>query len=126
MISNTLVVLDLLRTELDFIEKGGYGRSPRTPQTPRLSFRDSVTCLNYASSERVHPCDECHLIDFAPPDSRLKELPCHDIELNESGDTVEQLEVDDNQQRLEAALKNWLKGKIQELENSEEQSQHCS
>ena len=107
-------ILDLLRTELDFIEKGGYGRDVRTPWHERSVFRDSLSCVNYALPEKAHPCDECHLIDFVPDDKRNEAAPCHFIRLTESGETVDTLA--NNQSRMEDALKKWLRNKIAELE----------
>jgi hypothetical protein len=109
-------MLELLRGELDFIEKGGYGRSVRTPWRATSPFRDSLTCVNYALPEKSHPCNECHLIDFVPSGKRAGELPCHAIPLNAAGDTVESLE--DNQAKLEEALKEWMRARIRELEAS--------
>src|SRR5712692_6752874 len=109
-------ILELLRTELDFLEKGGYGRSVRTPWKPTSPFRDSLTCVNYALPEKAHPCSECHLIDFVPPGHRADEVPCHYIPLNAEGDTAEDLEGD--QSKLEEALKAWLRLKIKEIEAS--------
>ena len=107
-------LLELLKMELDFIEKGGYGRSVRTPWKETSSFRDSLTCMNYALPEKEHPCSACHLIDFVPDENRLDEVPCHAIPLNEEGETVENLEG--NQAKLEEALKHWIRRKIAELE----------
>ena len=109
-------MLELLRTEFNFIEKGGYGRSVRTPWKATSPFRDSLTCVNYALPEKAHPCAECHLIDFVPYEKRGKNFPCHAIPLNAAGDTVESLELGDNQAKLEAALKEWMRIKIRELE----------
>ena len=111
-------ILELLRAELDFIEKGGYGRSPRTPWKATSPFRDSLTCVNYALPEKAHPCAECHLIDFVPADRRGEGLPCHAIPLNAAGDTVESLEFKDDQQKLEGALKEWMRAKIREIETA--------
>lgn len=107
-------ILELLKTELDFIEKGGYGRSVRTPWKPTSSFRDSLTCVNYALPEKTHPCTECHLIDFVPHGNERDEVPCHFIPLNDAGDTVESLEG--NQEKLEEALKEWMRRRIAEIE----------
>src|SRR5678816_4323461 len=41
-------ILELLQTELDFLEKGGYGRRVSTPWKPTSAFRESLTCVNYA------------------------------------------------------------------------------
>ncbi len=113
-------ILEVLRSELDFIEKGGYGRSPRTPWKAKSPFRDSLTCINYAYPEKVHPCNECHLIDFVPDDRRSEQIPCHFIPLNDSGETIDNLELEDNQQKLEEALKAWLRAKIKEIESARE------
>ena len=107
-------ILELLRSELDFLEKGGYGRSVKTPWRPTSAFRDSLTCVNYALPEKAHPCAECHLVDFVPSDKASEELPCHFIPLNEKGETVESLETD--QARLENAIKEWMRSKIREVE----------
>ena len=107
-------MLDLLRSELDFIEKGGYGRDVRTPWRERSVFRDSLSCINYALPEKAHPCNECHLIDLVPPEKRNEAVPCHFIPLTEAGDTIETL--DGNQSVLEDVLKHWLRRKINELE----------
>lgn len=111
-------ILGLLKSELDFIEKGGYGRSVRTPWKATSPFRDSLTCVNYALPEKAHPCAECHLIDFVPADRRSTELPCHSIPLNAAGDTVESLELNDNQTKLESALKGWMRAKIKAIESA--------
>jgi hypothetical protein len=107
-------ILELLKTELDFIEKGGYGRSVKTPWRPKSSFRDSLTCVNYALPEKAHPCSECHLIEFVPREKQNEELPCHYIPLNASGETVETLES--NEPKLEEMLKEWMREKIREIE----------
>ena len=44
-------ILEVLRAELDFIEKGGYGRSVRTPEKPTSIFQGSLTCLNFGYQE---------------------------------------------------------------------------
>jgi len=117
-------ILELLKSELDFIEKGGYGRSVRTPWQATSPFRDSLTCVNYALPEKAHPCSECHLIDFVPADKRSEELPCHAIPLNAAGETVESLEFQNNQARLEETLKEWMRAKIKELETARLGEQH--
>jgi len=109
-------VLQLLKDELAFIEDGGYGRSVRTPWLPKSIFQDSLSCINYGYPYRAHPCNECHLLDFVAEEHRGEEVPCHFIALNDGGETIEDLERQDNQPKLEADVKKWLKGKIAELE----------
>ena len=110
-------VLDLLKDELDFIEKGGYGRSVRTPWKATSAFQDSLTCINFGDPSRAHPCSECHLIDFVPAEHRADRVPCHQIPLNEAGETLEDLELADNQSKMEEAVKTWLRARIKLIEN---------
>jgi hypothetical protein len=109
-------VLQLLKDELDMIEKGGYGRSVKTPWKATSIFQDSLTCLNYGYPYKAYPCSECFLTGFVPPENLGEAIQCHHIPLNESGDTIEVLESQDNQKRLEDAVKSWLKQRIAELE----------
>lgn len=109
-------ILEILQEELDFIEKGGYGRSVRAPWLPRSTFQDSLSCLNYGYPYRAHPCNECHLIEFVSTEHQSAAIPCHYIPLNEAGETIEDLEANDSQSRLEEALKSWLRAKISAIE----------
>jgi len=110
-------ILNLLQDELEFIEKGGYGRSVRTPWKPQSTFQDSLTCLNFTDPSRSHPCDECQLINFVSPELRDAEVPCHKIPLNDAGETIEDLEVTDNQSKTEEAVKTWLIQQIKRIQS---------
>jgi len=118
MVKDDRDILELLREELAFIEQGGYGRSVRTPWLPKSAFQDSLTCINYADPLRANPCDECHLIDFVDDDHQAETVPCHFIPLNEAGETIEDLETQENQPKLEATLKRWMRTKIKEIEEA--------
>ena len=109
--------LELLKAELDFIEKGGYGRSVRTPWKPTSVFQDSLSCLNYGYPYRAHPCSACLLDDFVPEGKHSAEVPCHHIPLDAEGETVEELELAENQQLLEEKVKAWLRARIKEIED---------
>jgi hypothetical protein len=109
-------ILELLKEELDFIDKGGYGRSVRTPWNPKSAFQDSLTCINYGYPYRAHPCNECHLLDFVSPEHQGAEVPCHFIPLNDAGETIEDLESGDNEAKLERKVRDWLRARIEEIE----------
>jgi hypothetical protein len=109
-------ILELLKEELDFIDKGGYGRSVLTPWEPKSAFQDSLTCINYGYPYRAHPCNECHLLDFVDPEHHGAEIPCHFIPLNADGETIEDLEAEDNQAKLERKVRDWLRARINEIE----------
>jgi hypothetical protein len=120
MSNDTRDHLEILKAELDFIEKGGYGRSVRTPWKPTSVFQGSLSCLNYGYPYRAHPCADCLLEDFVPECAQAAPVPCHHIPLDAEGQTVEELELDDNQQRLEEKVKAWLRARIKEIEDRRE------
>jgi hypothetical protein len=106
-------ILEILKAELNFVEKGGYGRSVRTPHTPTIAFQDSPACLEFPT----HTHDEgCALMRFVPPEHRSECVPCHFIPLNRAGDTAATLEARGDQDKLEEALKSWLKSTIAQIE----------
>ena len=109
-------ILEVLKFELNFLEQGGYGRSVRTPWKPTSIFQDSLSCVNFNDPARPHACNECLLSDFVPGQHAEENIPCHHIPLNADGETVETLELKDNQQLMEERLKLWLSEKIAEIE----------
>jgi len=116
-------ILEILKEELDFLEKGGYGRSVRSPWHQTSTFQDSLSCINYGYPYRSHPCNECHLLDFVSPEHQGEEVPCHFIPLNIDGETIEDLELSDNQAKLEREVKHWLREKISEIEEERARQQ---
>jgi hypothetical protein len=109
-------LLEVLRFELEFLEKGGYGRSPRTPWRPQFIFEDSPTCMNYDSKENPAPCSECLLMQFVPAESRGEKIPCRHILLNEAGETIESFYRTGTQVELEETYGKWLRQTIRKLE----------
>jgi hypothetical protein len=110
-------ILELLKEELSFVESGGYGRSVRTPWQNKSVFQDSLSCINYGYPYRAHPCNECHLLEFVSPENQTQPVPCHCIPLNADGETIEKLELKDNQAHLEREVRAWLRAKIKEIED---------
>ena len=108
-------ILDILQEELSFIEKGGYGRSVRTPWLAKSIFQDSLSCLNYGYPYRAHPCSECHLLNFVAPEHRSETVPCHHIPLDKAGDTIEELESGGSEYRMQNLVKEWLRTQINQL-----------
>jgi hypothetical protein len=56
------------------------------------------------------------LLDFVSPEHQDAEIPCHFIPLNEAGETIEDLEAEDNQAKLERDVRDWLRARIKEIE----------
>jgi hypothetical protein len=111
--------LEVLKAELNFVEKGGYGRSPREPWRALLAFEDSPTCMNYDTKENRTPCAECLLMEFVPADKRGQKVPCRHIPLTPYGDTLLHLYRGGTEQQIEEALSIWLQKEIAKLENRE-------
>jgi len=111
--------LEVLKAELNFVKKGGYGRSPREPWRVQLFFEDSPTCMNYDTREDRTPCAECLLMQFVPADKHGEKVPCRHIHLTSSGDTLLQLYRGGTEQEIEEAVSIWLEKEIAKLEGEE-------
>jgi hypothetical protein len=111
--------LEVLKAELNFVKKGGYGRSAREPWRAMLALEDSPTCMNYDTKEDRTPCAACLLVQFVPADKRGEKIPCRHIPLTSRGDTLLQLYRGGTEQEIEGALANWLEKEIARLKNQE-------
>jgi hypothetical protein len=109
-------LLEVLKFELQFLEKGGYGRSPREAWRPSYIFEDSPTCMNYDSKENPGPCADCVLMHLVPPEARSAQIPCRHIPLNNSGITLDTLYQRGDQYEIEEKMRQWLKATIERLE----------
>lgn len=110
-------LLEVLKFELKFLEKGGYGLSPREPWRPQFIFEDSPSCMNYDSKQNPGPCTECVLIQLVPPESRDAKIPCRHIPLTSEGDTLDSLYRYANQFEMEEIFGKWLRATVAKLEN---------
>lgn len=109
-------LLDVLKFELDFLEKGGYGRSPREPWRPQFLFEDSPTCMNYDSKDQPGPCSECVLMQLVPLAFRKAKIPCRHIAFNADGETLDSMYRYADQSETEIVFANWLRTTIARLE----------
>ena len=114
-------ILQVLKLELSFLELGGYGRSARTPWKWTSTFQHTPACINFNRPQRTEPCTQCVLIDFVPPEARTEDVPCHHIPIGPAGETVGEMESGSEARDLEEALKNWLRGTIQAIEQKRAQ-----
>jgi len=110
-------LLEVLKFELEFLEQGGYGRSPRTPSKAQYIFEDSLTCMNYDSKENPRPCSDCVLIHLVPTEFFSAKIPCRHIPLNASGETLDSLYGYSNQYDIEETVGGWLRAIIQCLKD---------
>lgn len=100
-------LLVMLKLEEAVVAAVGYVR--------KQPFRDSLTCLDFGR-ESLEPCDQCWLMDFVPPEYHQNALPCHQISLNQNGETVASLVAAGDRERLKQAILAWLRGAIAKLE----------
>src|SRR5881398_1094343 len=82
-------VLEVLKSELRFVENGGYGASPRTRWRPQFILEDSPACPNYGSKQDMLPGSECVLMRFVPRDCCGVRIPCRHIALDVEGYTID-------------------------------------
>ena len=116
-------ILEKLKNELGALEYGRTQRSVHMPWEDISFFQDSVTCLNYGQEGRPNPCGKCMLMQYVPEPSRNETVPCHHIQLDGKGNTIQSLDRGYNRNSVEEAVIGWLKDKIadleQELDNTE-------
>jgi hypothetical protein len=116
-------LLEVLKFELNFLEKGGYGRSPREAWRPQFIFEDSPTCMNYDSKEDPEPCSHCVLMQLVPPAFRSATTPCRHIPMNQAGESLDSLYRYDDQAEIEESVEKWLRMTINKLEEGRKKVQ---
>ncbi len=109
-------LLEVLKTELEFLEDGGYTQSPRTQWRARYIFEDSPSCMNYESKGKRVPCSACLLLELTPAEFRDTQIPCRHIPLSAKGDTLDSLYRYDDQRTIEETAGNWLRNSISRLQ----------
>lgn len=109
-------MLQLLKAELDFVERGGYRRSERSPWRPPYVFEESPSCPNYSDRSRPHQCSDCWLMEFVTPDLRAEQVPCRFVRLTGDGVTIDSLYRYGSIDETEETLSSWLRQRIRETE----------
>jgi hypothetical protein len=107
-------ILDVLKSELAFLEKGGYANWPRPAQGFQHIFEDSPACMNYNFSNFA-PCSECVLIQLVPPEFHGNRIPCRHIPLNDKGQTLDSI-YRYGGSNIEGICGKWLRTTIASLE----------
>ena len=111
--------LEVLKAELNFVTKGGYGRSPREPWRAQLFLEDSPTCMNYDTKNHPMPCSECLLMQFVPAEKQGEKVPCRHIPITPDGDTLLHLYRGSTEPEIEETMIAWLKREIAKLESQQ-------
>lgn len=111
-------LVEVLKSELEFLIHGEYGRSPKSPWRPQYIFEDSFTCLNCNSRENPRPCSDCVLMQLVPGECRSEKIPCRYIPFNRSGETLDSLYRSCDQEEIEETVGKWLQDTIRQLEEA--------
>ena len=119
-----LKILTLLKLELTYLERGGYGGA--LPWKPVSIFLDSPSCPNRLDAEQSTPCAECLLYQFVPEPFQREPQPCHFIPLNADGETVHSMSRQYTQVEVEEAVRGWLKAEIRRIEGLEDQPERVA
>jgi hypothetical protein len=114
-----LEILSLLKQELSFLERGGYGGA--LPWRPVSIFLDSPSCPNRLDAEQSTPCPECWLYAFVPECFHQETAPCHFITLNPLGESVHSMSQQGTQVEVVEGVRSWLKAEIRRIEGLEGQ-----
>ena len=112
-----LEILNLLKQELVFLERGGYGGA--LPWKPVSIFLDSPSCPNRLDAEHSTPCPQCWLFEFVPEYFHEEMFPCHFIPLNLDGESIDTMSPMYPQVEVVEAVRNWLKAEIRRIERLE-------
>lgn len=119
-------LLDVLKAELEFLEKGGYRHPARAAWRPQFMFQDSPSCVNFDATQPPKPCSDCAMMQLVPADSQQKKFPCRYIALNEQGETLDFLYRAGTQKEIESAFTQWLNTTIARLEREKAESSRSS
>ena len=117
-------ILNLLRQELAFLERDGYGDA--LPWRPVSIFLDSPSCPNRMDAERSTPCSECWLHQYVPEGYQHEEYPCQFIALNQDGESVHSMIRQYTLVEVEQAVRAWLKAEIRRIEQLENQPERIA
>lgn len=110
------IILNLLNRELEFLESGGYKRSPARPWRAPYMFEESPSCPKHLDRTRQTRCQDCWLMQFVPNDLQSEQVPCRFVPLTADGLTVDTLYRCATAAESEEALRAWLRRKIKEIE----------
>ncbi len=112
MINDKRELVDVLKAELEFLEKGGYRHTARANWRPQFIFQDSPTCLNFDPGQAQKPCSDCVISQLVPKNFQDENIACRYIPLSESGETIDSFYRTGTQEELETAVSHWLKTSI--------------
>jgi hypothetical protein len=72
--------------------------------------------MNFDSKENPSACSDCVLMHLVPAAHRSEKNPCRHIPFDVSGETLDSLYRDSDQNKIEERVGSWLRAAIQRLE----------
>ena len=117
-------ILEVLKGELEFLDKGGYARTPGTSWRPVFIFEDSPICVNHDYEVNPASCGDCALMQLIPPEFRLAKFPCRHIPMNTTGETLDSLYRYADEHEIEETVRRWLQATIAHLEEQRKTELH--
>ena len=118
-------LLDVLKSELEFLDEGGYARAPGQSWRPVYIFEDSPNCINHDYEVNPASCGDCPLMQLVPPEFRFAKVPCRHIPLNAEGETLDLLYRYAGDHEIEEAVRRWLQTTIAGLEGQGKTQLHA-
>lgn len=115
-------LLEVLKTELEFMNGGGYARLAQRTWRPAFIFEDSPACMNRDYEVNPASCGDCVLMQLVPPEFRSGRFPCRHIPLNAAGETLNSLYRYGDEHEIAEAVKKWLQATIAELQEQRQSS----
>lgn len=117
-------LLEVLKSELEFLNSGGYARVPGSGWRPVYIFEDSPACMNHDYEVNPGSCGDCVLLQLVPPEFRASKHPCRHIPLNAAGETLDSLYRYGDEHEIEETVRTWLEATISRLEDHRKAALH--
>jgi hypothetical protein len=115
MKSNRRDLLEVLNTELEFLDGGGYDH-PSIYRWRSGFLAGSPSCPNYGLAHKRTPCSQCDWMTYVPTDLRDQEAPCRFIPINQYGETIMSMMCRYGAEAVKPELRDWLRNEIAAIE----------
>jgi hypothetical protein len=109
-------LLQVLRSELTFLDAGGYSAWAGTRWRLPLIFEESPACPNFNDATWSVRCRDCVLAKLVPLRNQGRDIPCRSIALDDAGTTLEALYRTAATEELFRVYRQWLERTIAQLE----------
>ena len=112
-------LVQVLRSELVFLDAGGYSAWAGARWRLPLIFEESPACPNFNDCTHTVKCQDCSLARLVPLRHRFREVPCRHIALDAAGDTLDSLYRSATEEELQRVYRGWLVSTLDLLEKKQ-------